>query len=33
MYFPDDRDFLTLELFLLFLIWKEAHGAGKTNKN
>ena len=27
-----DRKFLTLELFLLFLVWKEAHGAGKINQ-
>ena len=33
MYFPGDRKHLTLELFLLFLIRKKAHGAGKTNKS
>ena len=32
MYFPDVRKFLTWELFLLFLIRKKAHDAGKTNK-
>ena len=32
MYFPGDRKFLTWDLFLLFLMLKKAHGAGKTNK-
>ena len=32
MYFPGDMKFLTLELFLLFLIRKKAHDAGYTSE-
>ena len=32
IYFTGDRKFLILELFVLFLTRKKAHGNGKTNQ-